>query len=168
LQKISRGPLIAVASSILLPYGVVTTNTAIETQAQHWLFPLWTYVHDFGVWLDYGVIIPPFSASVESLLSLLGLIWFAFGFCISMALYRFYSGQTKARLVWLPALSMLVLQTGLTIIAAFIVWSEWIAYVIPLPLSALIALSLLRIKVQGVDDWRVATDDSGNGRTSSV
>ncbi len=104
-------------------------------------------MHDFGVWLDYGIIIPPFSTSHEFLLSFLGLIWCAFGFCISMALYRFYSNQIKARWVWLPALSMLVLQISLTISAAFIIWSGWIVYVIPLPLNALIVLFLLWIEM---------------------
>jgi hypothetical protein len=117
------------------------------TQNQYWLFPLWIYLHDFGGSLDYGIIIPPFSASHEFLLSFLGLIWCAFGFCISMALYRFYSNQTKARLVWLPALSMLILQIGLTISAAFIIWSGWIVYVIPLPLNALVVLFLLWIEM---------------------
>jgi len=64
-----------------------------------------------------------------------------------MALYRFYSNQTKARLVWLPALSMLILQIGLTISAAFIIWSGWIVYVIPLPLNALVVLFLLWIEM---------------------
>ena len=146
MQKVSRGPLIAVVSGILLPYGLVTANTAIMTQNQYWLFPLWTYLHDFGTWLEYGVIIPPFLPSIDFLLSLLGLIWFAFGFCISMALYRFYSGQIKARSVWLPALSMLILQIVFTIIASFIIWSGWIVWAIPLPLHALIVLFLLRIK----------------------
>jgi len=116
------------------------------TQNQYWLFPLWTYLHDFGVWLDYGRIDFPFSASDDFLLSILGLIWCALGFCISMALYWFYSNPAKARLVWPAALSMLVLQSGLTIGAAFITWSDWLAYVIPLPLNALIVLFLLWIE----------------------
>ena len=64
-----------------------------------------------------------------------------------MALYRFYSNQTKARSVWLPALSMLILQIGLTISAALIIWSDWIVYVIPLPLNALVVLFLLWIEM---------------------
>lgn len=137
------------------------------TQNQFWLFPLWTYVHDFGVWLGYGAIIPPFSASIGFLLSLLGLIWFAFGFGISMAVHRFYSGQMKARLVWLPAISMLILQIAFTIITSFIIWSGWIVWAIPVPLHALVVLLLVRLKIQRVDDWRVPTDHSGNNGASS-
>jgi hypothetical protein len=166
LQKISRGPFIAVASSIFLPYGVVTSNTAIETQNQFWLFPFWMYVHDFGNWMGYGRIVPPLltTTTYPLLVLFLGIIWFAFGFCISMALYRFYSNQMQARLVWLPALSMLTLQICLTTIAAFIIWSGWIVYVIPLPLGALVVLFLLWFEMRRMADEKIFADNSESVR----
>jgi hypothetical protein len=63
----SRLPIIAFVSSILLPYGISTAGTPMMTTNQYWLFPLWTYVHDFGTWLGMGVIIPPFLPSFSLL-----------------------------------------------------------------------------------------------------
>ncbi len=156
MQKQSRLPHIATASSILLPFGFVTTSTMIETSNQFWLFPLWTYVHDFGNWFGFGVIIPPFSPLFPLLWSILGLIWCVLGLSISKALHQFYASQRDAKSVWLPTIRLLVLQIIVTIIVNFITWYGWLIVVVPLPLHFLIVLYLLRIQTQRVEQERVS------------
>ncbi|MBY8999095.1 MAG: hypothetical protein KGD60_15340, partial [Candidatus Thorarchaeota archaeon] len=104
MEKISRIPLISSMTSILLPYGIITTNTMIMTTNQYWLFPLWTYLHDFGNWLDYGVIIPPFLPSFSFLVPIMGLILCVLGFYIAIILNQYYKGQRDAKSVWLPTI----------------------------------------------------------------
>ena len=158
MQKQSCLPLIATASSILLPYGIVTTGTAIMTTNQYWLFPLWTYLHDFENWLGFGFIIPPFLPSFSFLPPVLGLLWCVLGLYVSKVLHQFYASQRDAKSVWLPTLCMLILQITVTIIVGFIVWDGWLPLVVPLPLHFLIVLFLLRIQVQRVNHERVPSE----------
>ena len=158
MQKQSRLPLIAIASSILLPYGIVTTHTPIFSTNQYWLFPLWTYIHDFGHWLGFGRIIPPFLPSFSLLPPILGLIWCVLGLYVSKVLRKFYSRQRDAKSVWLPTLSILILQIIVTIIVGFIVWEGWFLLVVPFPLHFLIVLILLGIQVRRVNQERVQFD----------
>ena len=151
MQKQSRLPLIAIASSILLPYGFVLADTAIFTTNQYWFFPLWTYLPVFSNLMGFGIIIPPFLPSFPLLPSIMGLLWCVLGLYISKALQQFYASQRDAKSVWLPTLIMLMLQIIVTIIVNIIVWEGWLLLVIPLPLHFLIVLFLLRIQVQRVN-----------------
>ncbi len=158
MQKQSRLPLISIASSILLPYGAVTTYTGFFTTNQYWLFPLWTYIHDFGQWLGFGRIIPPFVPSFWLPPPILGLIWCVLGLYVSKVLRQFYSSQRDAKSVWLPTLIILILQIVVTIIVGFIVWEGFLLLVVPLPLHFLIVLILLGIQVRRVNQERVQFD----------
>ncbi len=151
MQKQSRLPLIAVASSILLPYGVVITDTVAMTTNQFWLFPLWAYLPVFSNWMGFGFVIPPFLPSFPLLPSVMGLLWCILGLYASRLLHQFYAGQRDAKSVWLSTLKLLILQIIVTIIAGFIVWGYGLLLVVPLPLHFLIVLFLLRMQVQKVN-----------------
>lgn len=151
MQKQSRLPLIAVASSILLPYGIVITDTVAMITNQFWLFPLWTYLPVFSNWMGFGIIIPPFLPSFPLLPSVMGLLWCILGLYASRLLHQFYAGQRDAKSVWSPTLIILMLQIIVTIIVGFIDWGNMLILVIPLPLHFLIVLFLLRMQVQKVN-----------------
>ncbi|MCK4279675.1 MAG: hypothetical protein KAW94_03770 [Candidatus Thorarchaeota archaeon] len=158
MQKQSRMPLIVMASSVFLPYGIVTTDTPIMSTNQFWLFPFWMYLHDFGNWLGFGVIIPPFVPAFPLPLLFLGLLWIMLGFYICRVLHRFCVGQIEAKSAWLSTLGVLVFQTIMTVFIVFILMSDWIILVIPLPIHSLIVLILLKIEIRRVDgnpvSWR--------------
>ncbi|TFG28348.1 hypothetical protein EU527_17440 [Candidatus Thorarchaeota archaeon] len=135
-----------------MPYGVVTTSSMIESNNQYWIFPLWTYIHDFGNWLDLGVIIPPFLPSFSLLLPIVGLIWCVLGLYTAMILNQFYNGQRDAKSVWLPTIYLLVLQVIVTTVLGFVVWHVWLILVIPLPFHYLIILLLLRAHIKRLND----------------
>ena len=143
MQKLSRKSLIAIGSSILLPYGVVITGNVIMTTNQFWLFPLWAYLPNFGIW-EFGLIIPSFLPSFPLVPSILGLIWCVLGLYISKALHQVCGGQREAKTVWLLTIRMLMLQIIVTFFVGFIVWYGWLIMVVPLPLHFLIVLFLLR------------------------
>lgn len=152
MQKQSGPSLIAIASSILLPYGMLTAGTPIMITNQYWFFPFWTYIHDFGNWLEFGHIIPAFTPSFSLLPPIMGLVWFILGLYVSIALHQFYSGNIDAKSVWLPTLCILVLQMLVTIIVGFIVWNRWLDLVVPLPLHFLIVLVLVQMEIKEVID----------------
>lgn len=143
-------PIIVVLTSILLPYGVVTTQSMIESTNQFWLFPLWMYVHDFGTWLGYGIIIPAILPSVVAppLPPSSGIIWCVLGLYTSLLLYQFYKNRRDARSVWLPTLIAMIIQAGTTMILGFFVLREWSPVTVPLPLHFLIVLYYTRILIQ--------------------
>ena len=157
MQKKSRLPLIAIASSLLLPYGFGVADTPGMITNQYWLFPLWTYIY-VGNWLGFGVLIPPFLPSFSLLPPLLGLIWCGLGLYVSKVLRQYYDRQRDAKSVWLPTISMLILQIIVTIIVGFIVWEGFLLLVVPFPLHFLIVLILLRIQVRRVNQERVQSD----------
>ena len=148
MQKLSSKSLIAIASSVLLPYGTVTANTWIFTTNQYWLFPLWTYVHDFGNWLGFGMVIPIFLPSFPYLTSILGLIWLMLGLYISRALNQLCFGQREAHSVRTLTQFVLLVQIIGTVVVSFIVWIGMIVIVIPLPLQPLVVFYLYRREVQ--------------------
>lgn len=80
-------------TSVLLPYDTAITETMTMMKNQYWLFPLWTNLYDFGNWVEYGVIIPPFLPSFSALLPISGLIWSVFGFYIALILNMVNRGQ---------------------------------------------------------------------------
>jgi len=138
-------------SSAFLPYGVVTTDTPAMSTNQFWLFPFWMYLHDFGNWLGFGVIIHPFVPAYPLPLLFLGLLWIILGFHICRVLPRFYAGQIEAKSAWLSTLGVLVFQIIMTAFIVFIVMSDWIILVIPLPIHSLIVLVLLKVEIRRVD-----------------
>lgn len=142
MQQQSRLPLIAFVTSILLPYGFMITDSVAITKNQFLLFPLWIYLHGFG-------IVPHFLPTFYLLAPIMGLIWCLLGLYTSKALRQFYADQMDAKSVWLPTISMLMLQIIVTIIVGFIGF-EYLILVIPLPLHFLIVLFLLLIQVQRV------------------
>jgi len=146
----SHFPVIAVLTSILLPYGVVTTQSMIESTNQFWLFPLLIYVHDFGNWLGYGIIIPAILPSDidPPLPPISGIVWCAIGLYTSLLLYQFYKSRRDARSVWLPTLIALIIQAATTSILSFFVVREWSPIIVPLPLHFLIVLYFTRIQIQ--------------------
>jgi len=139
------------ASSVFLPYGIVTTDTPIMSTNQFWLFPFWMYLHDFGEWLGLGVIIPPFVPVFPFPLLFLGLLQIMLGFYIYRVLHRFYAGQIEAKTAWLSTLGVLVFQTIMTVFIVFISMSDWIILVIPLPIHTLIVIVLLKVEIRRVD-----------------
>ena len=152
MQEKSRVPLFAMVSSAFLPYGVVTAHTLIESTIQFWLFPLWMYVHDFGNWIGFGMIWPSFVPTYPLPLLFLGLLWIILGFHICRVLHRFYAGQIEAKSAWLSTLGVLVFQIIMTAFIVFIVMSDWIILVIPLPIHSLIVVVLLKVEIRRVDD----------------
>jgi len=152
MKKQSRLSYIAIASSILLPYGFVMTYTPIFRTNLYWLFPLWTY---FGT-LEYGRFGGPFSPSFSLILPQLGLIWCVAGLYVSRALHQLYAGQRDAKSVWIPTISILILQVVVTYIVSFFVWDFF--FLAPLPLHFLIVLFLLLIQVQRVTRNKYASE----------
>ncbi len=152
MQKHLRLLYLSIASSIILPYGFVTTGTPIMTTNQYWLFPLWTYLHDFGNWLDLGRIIILFSPSSPFILSVLGLFWFGCGLYVSYSLHRCYVGLIDTKSVWTLTLCLLILQIVVTIVVGFFVWGSWLDSVIPLPFHFLIVSYLLWSQISEVVD----------------
>ncbi len=138
-------------SSTFLPYGAVTAHTGLMSTNQYWLFPFWMYVHDFGNWLGFGGIMLPFVPLYPLPLLFLGLLWIILGFYTCRVLHRFYAGQTEAKPAWLSTLSVLVFQIIMTAFIVFIVMSDWIILVIPLPIHSLIVLVLLKVEIRRVD-----------------
>ena len=70
------------------------------TTNQYWFFPLWTYLHDFGNWLEFGFIIPPFRFLVI-ILYILNWLFFILVFIVCIVLMvKAYQGQ-KYKLPWL-------------------------------------------------------------------
>jgi hypothetical protein len=128
------------------------------TTNQYWLFPLWTYMHDFGTWLGLGAIIPPFLPSFSLLPPIFGLLWCVVGLYISWTLRQFYSDQRGARSVWLPTLVMLMLQIVVTIIVSYIVWAGWPFLTVPLPLHFVIVFVLVRKRNQTANSEQVLFD----------
>ncbi|MCK4567570.1 MAG: hypothetical protein KAU48_09705 [Candidatus Thorarchaeota archaeon] len=151
LQEKPRVPLLVIVSSAFLPYGVVTTDTAGMSINQFWLFPFWMYLHDFGNWLGFGVIIPPFVPAFPLPLLFLGLLWIMLDFYICRVLHRFYAGQIKAKAAWLSTLGVLAFQTIMTAFIVFISMSDWIILVIPLPIHTLIVIVLLKVEIRRVE-----------------
>ncbi|MFW9833508.1 MAG: hypothetical protein ACFFEK_05910 [Candidatus Thorarchaeota archaeon] len=150
-QKLSRLPFIAFLSSLLLPYGIVIADTWIMTPIQIWLFPLWSYVNDFGIWLGLGILVPPFLPSFPILPSFSGLAWVIIGLYSSRVLQHVYDGQEDAGVLWQLALRLLVIQVIATIIVSFIAWYGWLIIVVPLPLHFVIVLYLTRLQIQRVE-----------------
>jgi len=144
LTDYSRESQIAIAASILLPYGTVTVSTMIFTTNQYWLFPLWTYLHDFGNWLEFGVIIPPFLPSFSYLLSILGVIFLILGLYFSRALNQVLSGQRERKSLQIRVLCYLFLQIISTIFVSLTMWGVSVVLIIPLPFQSLIVLYLSR------------------------
>jgi hypothetical protein len=134
---------IVVLTSILLPYGVVTADTPAMTINQYWLFPLWIYLHDFGNWLGFGTIIPPFLTSFSVIPSIAGLIWCVLGIFLAMNLNQVFRGQIDAKTVWTRAVYLLVVQVLLTIGLSLIVWAIWIILVVPTPFYILFVIGVL-------------------------
>jgi len=142
---------ITTALSILLPYGIVTTDTVGMTIIQVWLFPLWNYVHDFGNWMGFGVITPPFLPSFPLLPSILGVIWCGLGIYVSKSLHQYKLGQRGKMSVWILILGSLILQIIATIILGFVVWGNYLQWVVPLPIHFLIILFLLLLQTHRVN-----------------
>ncbi len=151
MQKQSYLPLITIMSSIFLPYAIITSATPIMTTNQYWFFPLWTYIHDFGNWLEFGFIIPAFTPSFSLLPTIVGLLWCILGLYVSRSLHQFYSGKRDAKSVWFPTLSILVLQILVTAIVGLIIWMSWLILIVPLPLHFLTVLLLVRLQIQRVN-----------------
>lgn len=152
MKKQSRLPLFVMASSAFLPYAVVTTGTEIGTTNQYWLFPFWRYVHDFGVWLGPGRIIPPFASTYPLPLLFLGWLWCALGFYTGWILRLFYARQIEAKIAWFSTLIVLVFQTIMTIpIVSVAISNRWNIPVIPLPIQTIIVIALLTIEIRRVD-----------------
>lgn len=152
LQEKSRVPLLVIVSSAFLPYGVVITDTPIMITNQFWLSPFWMYLHDFGNWLGFGVIIPPFVPAFPLPLLFLGLLWIMLGFYTCRVLHRFYAGQIKAKSAWLSTLGVLVFQIIMTISVVLVAMSGYMTIlVIPLPIHTLIVIALLKVEIRRVD-----------------
>ena len=110
------------------------------------------YVHDFGDWLGFGGIIPPFVPYYPLPLLFLGLLWIVFGFYTCRVLHRFYAGQVEAKSAWLSTLGVLVFQTIMTISVVLVAMSDYmIILVIPLPIHTLIVIVLLKVEIRRVD-----------------
>ena len=150
MEKNLRLLYLSIASSILLPYGVLTADTPIFTTNQYWFFPLLTYLHDFGNWLNLGRIIIIFSPPIPFIHSVLGLLWGGSALYVSYSLYRCSVGQIDTKSVWTLTLCLLILQIIVTIIVGFFVWGSWLGSVIPLPFHFLIVLFLLWFQVHRV------------------
>jgi len=150
MRDFSRESQIAMAASILLPYGTVTANTWIFTSNQYWLFPLWSYVHDFGNWLGFGVIIPPFLPSFSYLISILGVIFLMLGLYISILLNQVLFGLREKKSFQILALCFLLLQIISTILVTTIMWGVSVVLSIPLPVQPLIVLFLSRRESQHI------------------
>ncbi|MFX1578338.1 MAG: hypothetical protein ACFFBJ_01740 [Promethearchaeota archaeon] len=143
----SRLSYIAFLSSLLLPYGLVITDTAIMTRLEIYLFPLWSYENDLGNWMGLGIIVPPFLPSFPIFPPLFGLVWCLVGLYCSRALQHVYDGQEDAITLWQLTLRLLILQVIATIIVSFVAWYGWFIIVVPLPLHFLIVLYLTRLRI---------------------
>ena len=143
MRRTSRLPFISILTSVLLPYGVVVADTPIMTMNQYWLFPLWTYLNDFGNWLGFGTIIPPFLPSFSIIPSIAGLIWCVLGIYLARNLDQVYKDQIDAKIVWTRAVYLLIVQVLATIGLSVLVWNIWIILILPVPLHFLIILVLI-------------------------
>ncbi len=101
--------------------------------------------------MGFGVIIPPIVPAYPLPLLLLSVLWIMLGFYICWVLHRFYTGQIKAKSAWLSTLGVLVFQTIMTAFIVFILMSDWIILVIPLPIHTLIVIVLLKVEIRRVD-----------------
>lgn len=143
--------VILVATSIFLPYGVVTTSTVAMTTNQYWLFPLWIYVYDFSNWLNWSFIIPPFLSIYHIVPSVFGLIWSVLGFYTIYAMHQHYENKRNVDSVRFLTQVFLVLQSLTVIIIGYSLMNEYLLYVVPLPIHFLVVLFLIRNPVKDVD-----------------
>ena len=142
--------VILTATSVLLPYGAVTTSTVAMTTNQYWLFPLWIYVHEFTYYLNWSVMIPPFWSVYHLIPSIFGLIWCGLGFYIIYAIHPYYENKRDAASVRFLAQVLLVLQSVSAVIVGFTMMGEYLLYGFPLPVHFLIVLFLLRNSVRNI------------------
>lgn len=152
MERISRILLITSMTSILLPYGIITTSTISMAINQYWLFPLWTYLHDFGNWLGFGIIIPPILPTFSFLQLVIGLILCVLGFYIAIILNQYYRGKREAKSVWQPTIGLLVLQVMVVALFSFTIGYGMTFFSIPLPLHCLLVLSLVRFQIKKINN----------------
>jgi len=149
MQKRTGLTLITTASSVLLPYGVVTANTVGMTTHQYWLFPLWAYLPSFGDW-EFGLIIPPFLPSFPLVPSIFGLIWCVLGLYINYVMHQYYENKRDADSVRFLTQVLLVLQSLTVVFVGFTMRNEYLLYAVPLPVHFLVVLFLLRNGVKEI------------------
>lgn len=149
MQKRTGLTLITTVSSVLLPYGVVTTSTVAMTTHQYWLFPLWIYLPNFGIW-EFGFIMPPFLSIYHLLPSIFGLIWCVLGLYINYVMHQYHENKRDADSVRFLTQVLLVLQSLTVVIVGFTMINEFYRYVIPLPVHFLGVLFLLRNGVKEI------------------
>ena len=145
-----KGRLLALTlSAVLLPYGVVTAPTMIESVNQFWLFPFWIYLHDLWMWQGLGIIIPTYIPTLPSILFYLGLVWFVVALIVSMSMFQIWENQVKIQALQKAFIVVLVVQVILTVFFVFVYWDTLMTpLIIPLPLHTAFASILLFLQAK--------------------
>jgi hypothetical protein len=142
MEKHSRLLYVSMLLSVLLPYGVITYSTAIFSTNQQWLFPFWYFIHDFGEWLGFGLIVPVFIDRWYPLpLVLLGLTLFVLGLASSKLLHELNLGNEGRNQVILILIAALVSQLVMTYLIMLQGRSFSSISAIPVPIHTLIVLA---------------------------